>query len=157
MIAVRYILGGVLAFGALNAFGGGIYGLLGARGVPTSWLAGSPFHDYVVPSLILMVVVGGSLLAAAVMVLSGKERGKQAAGVAALVLLVWLGAQVAIIGYVSLLQPTYAVVGLLILALARWLRPSGSPGHRSAAWPGTTTPPAAPETSRWSRMPPARR
>ena len=33
--AVRYSLGGLLTFGALNALGGGYYGLTGAVGVPT--------------------------------------------------------------------------------------------------------------------------
>ena len=65
---LRYSLGGLLAFGALNAFGGGYYGLAGAAGVPTEWLEGSPFRDYFVPSLILLVVVGGSFLVAAIAV-----------------------------------------------------------------------------------------
>ena len=64
--AVRYALGGLLAFGALNAFAGGYYGLSGAKGVPVEWLQGSPFKDYSVPSLILFIVVGGSFLIAAI-------------------------------------------------------------------------------------------
>ena len=36
--ALRYLLGGLLTFGAINAFGGGYYGLSGAKGVPTDWL-----------------------------------------------------------------------------------------------------------------------
>ena len=31
---IRVVLGTLLAFLALNAFGGGIYGLMGAEGVP---------------------------------------------------------------------------------------------------------------------------
>jgi hypothetical protein len=38
-------------------------------------------------------------------------------------LLVWIAAQVAIIGYVSWLQPTYFVIALLIIALTTVLRP----------------------------------
>jgi len=49
---LRYALAGLLAFGALNAFAGGYYGLSGAPGVPVEWLEGSPFSDYTVPSLI---------------------------------------------------------------------------------------------------------
>ena len=59
---VRCSLGNLLAVGALNALAGGYYGLTGALGVPTEWLEGSPFADYVVPSLILLVVVSGSLI-----------------------------------------------------------------------------------------------
>ena len=35
--------GTLLDFGALNAFGGGYYGLAGAQGIPREWLRGSPF------------------------------------------------------------------------------------------------------------------
>jgi hypothetical protein len=41
--ALRYILGAVLGFAALNAFAGGYYGLTGAKGIPKEWLRGSPF------------------------------------------------------------------------------------------------------------------
>jgi hypothetical protein len=61
----RYTLGGLLALVAVNAFGGGYYGLAGAEGIPREWLAGSPFHSYFVPSLFLLVVVGGSCSRAA--------------------------------------------------------------------------------------------
>ena len=62
--AIRYSLGGLPAFGALNAFGGGL------------------------------VVLG------------------------------WLAAQLAIIGYVSWMQPTTAVAGVLVLILGSLLPPS---------------------------------
>lgn len=45
---------------ALNAIGGGIYGLAGAKDVPQEWLQGSPFHSYLLPSLVVLVAVGGS-------------------------------------------------------------------------------------------------
>jgi hypothetical protein len=105
-MALRYSLGGLLAFGALNAFGGGYYGLSGAEGVPTQWLKGSPFTDYIVPSLILIVVVGGSFLMAAIAVFTGLRIARRTAVAAGLVVLGWLAAQLAIIGYVSWMQPT---------------------------------------------------
>jgi hypothetical protein len=57
---VRRSLGTLLAFMALNSIGGGIYGVAGAKGVPLEWLEGSPFRSYLLPSLILIFVVGGS-------------------------------------------------------------------------------------------------
>ena len=65
---IRYLLGALLAFGAINAFAGGYYGLSGAAGVPLEWLAGSAFTNYFIPSLILFVVVGGAFSFAAVAV-----------------------------------------------------------------------------------------
>src|SRR4051812_27480018 len=49
----RWILGSLLLLVALNAFGGGYYGMAGAPNVPTEWLEGSPFTSYFLPSLIL--------------------------------------------------------------------------------------------------------
>ena len=122
--AIRYSLGGLLAFGALNAFGGGYYGLSGAQGVPTEWLKGSPFPDYFVPSLILLVVVGGSFLTAAIAVFAGLRIARLTAFAAGLAVLGWLAAQLAIIGYVSWMQPTTAVAGVLVLVLGLLLPPS---------------------------------
>lgn len=65
---IRYVLGSLLTFGALNAAYGGYYGLSGAKGVPLEWLSGSPFRDYFIPSLILLVVVGGSFLSRATLI-----------------------------------------------------------------------------------------
>ncbi len=123
---MRWPLGGLLAFGALNAFAGGYYGLSGAPGVPREWLAGSPFVDYVIPSLILMLVVGGSLLVAAVAVLARLGTARFAAHAAAAILLIWIVVQVALIGYVSWMQPATFAAAVLILVLARHLSPAAS-------------------------------
>ena len=122
---VRYLLGGLLAFGSLNAFAGGVYGLSGAEGVPLELLEGSPFRTYFVPGLILFVVVGGSLLFAAVAVLAGSRIARVGAVTAGTVVLVWIAVQVSVIGYVSVLQPATALGGLLILVMSLFL-PGGS-------------------------------
>ena len=124
----RYLLGGLLAFGALNAFGGGYYGFSGAEGVPVDLLEGSPFQSYFVPSLVLFVVVGGSLLFAAISVFADTRIARISALISGVIVLVWILVQVSIIGYVSWMQPTTAVGGLLILLLA-WLLP-GRSRHR---------------------------
>ncbi|MBP8726756.1 MAG: hypothetical protein JPMHGGIA_00699 [Saprospiraceae bacterium] len=66
MTTHRMLLGALLAIEALLAFGGAFYGLSGADGVPLEWLRGSPFKTYLVPSLILLIAVGGSFLIASV-------------------------------------------------------------------------------------------
>jgi hypothetical protein len=118
----RVALAVLLAVVAVNAFGGGVYGLLGAEGVPASWLDGSPFRTYVVPSLVLLVVVGGSAALAAVLVLRRERTGNTAAVAAGGILLVWIVVQVAIIGWVSWLQPTMVLAGVAILVLASTVR-----------------------------------
>lgn len=114
----RALLGGFLAFLALNAIGGGWYGLAGAEGVPTAWLDGSPFDSYVIPSLILLVVVGGSHLFAAVAVFTRARIACASAFIAGGVLVIWIVAQVSIIGYVSWLQPAMVLAGMITLGLA---------------------------------------
>jgi hypothetical protein len=101
----------------LNALGGGYYGLTGAVGVPTEWLERSRFADYVVPSLILPVVVGGSFAVAAIAVFARLRAARFAVFMAAFVVLGWLIVQIGIIGYVSWMQPATAIAGLLILIL----------------------------------------
>ena len=129
-MSIRTLLGALFAFGALNAFAGGYYGLSGAEGVPREWLAGSPFSDYVVPSLVLFVVVGGALALAAIMVFRGHPLARAIACAAAAVLLVWIVVQVAIIGYVSWMQPATFAAGLLMLLLISLLPSTASPGRK---------------------------
>ena len=120
--ALRYTLGGLLAFGALNAFGGGYYGMAGAKGVPREWLEGSPFEDYFIPSLVLVLVVGGSLLAAAIAVFADLHLARRAALAAGTVVLGWIAVETLVIGSVSWMQPATPIGALLILVLA-WLQP----------------------------------
>lgn len=122
--SIRYALGLLLAFGALNAFAGGYYGLSGAPDVPVEWLAGSPFETYFVPSLILFAVVGGALGCAALAVLAGFRVARRSAFIAGTIVLVWIAVQVALLGYVSWMQPVTFIGGLAVLALARRLPPS---------------------------------
>ena len=99
--------------------------------MPREWLAGSPFADYVIPSLVLVLVVGGSLLIAAVAVLARLRTARLTAYAAAAILLIWIVVQVAIIGYVSWMQPATIAVAVLILVLARRLPPA-SPDSSTA-------------------------
>ena len=116
--ALRTSLGGLLAFGAVNAFAGGYYGMAGAADVPKEWLEGSPFDSYFIPGLVLFVVVGGSLLAAAIAVFARLPIARTMASAAGAIVLGWLVVETAIIGYVSWMQPATTIGGLLILLLA---------------------------------------
>jgi hypothetical protein len=114
---IRYLLGALLAFAALNAFGGGYYAISGAEGVPLEWLDGSPFKDYFIPGIILFVVVGGAFLIASIAVVAKLKFARLATFNAVAIVSVWLLVQVLVIGYVSWMQPTTAAVAMLILFL----------------------------------------
>lgn len=113
----RYTLGILFSVVAINAFGGGYYGMAGAEDIPTAWLKNSPFATYFIPGLILFSVVGGTCLLAAIAVFKRYRFARNAAFGCVLIIFGWLGVQVAIIGYVSWLQPAIAIMGLLIFIL----------------------------------------
>jgi len=119
---IRFTLGFLLVLLALNAFGGGYYGMAGAENVPMEWLKGSPFRNYFIPSLILFICVGGSALIAAIAVFKQYHTARKAAFICGIITLLWLTVQVAIIGYVSWMQPTTAVAAFIILFLT-WQLP----------------------------------
>jgi hypothetical protein len=118
MKALRIILIVLELVVALNAVGGGIYGLAGAAGVPVELLRGSPFQSYFWPSLILLVAVGGSMLTAALLMTLRPRLGALISVGAGLVLAGWIGVQIAIIGFMSWLQPTLFVVALVVIVLS---------------------------------------
>jgi hypothetical protein len=113
----RYTLGTLLAFLALNAFGGGYYGISGAEGVSLELLDGSPFSSYLIPSLILFVVVGGSALFASIALFAGSKIARTASFANVIIVFGWLSVQVAIIGYISWMQPATASLSLIILVV----------------------------------------
>ena len=99
---------------AINAFAGGLYGMSGADAIPAEWLSGSIFSSYFIPSLFLFFVVGGSNLFAAFAVLKRFTIAKTAARIAGMILILWIIAQIAVIGWVSWLQPLMLLVGVCV-------------------------------------------
>lgn len=119
---IRYSLGVLLAIVAVNAFGGGVYGLSGAKDVPVEWLNGTPFQSYFIPSLILLIGVGGAALTACVSILMSSQSAVKASYISGVILLIWILVQVYMIGYVSWLQPAMFIAALLILVFTRMLQ-----------------------------------
>jgi hypothetical protein len=131
--AVLWILMGALGFLSVSALFGGAMLLVDPSGgsleMPITYLRDSPFEDYRVPGAILFGVLGIGPMAALcgircrprwswadVLNPFKKMHWAWSASVAVgLALLVWIAVQVALIGYVSFLQPLYGAVGLVIL------------------------------------------
>lgn len=123
---IRRSLGTLLLLVALNAFGGGWYGMAGADAVPISWLEGSRFRDYFIPSMILFVVVGGSALLSAILVFMRQRKARFFSFLCVLIIILWLSIQIITIGYVSWMQPTTAAATFIILLLALKLPENGN-------------------------------
>ena len=87
--------------------------------LPLSALNGSPFATYFVPGLVLFVALGLAPLAAAVTALRRHPIAPLATvGVGGL-LLIWMGVEIAIVGYSNSppLQPFYLLLGAAILGV----------------------------------------
>jgi hypothetical protein len=128
----------VLAVGAL---GGGAALTVGPNGeiipLPVSALAGSPFINYFLPSAVLFVVLGLGPLVAAVLALRRHPLAPLFAFATGAALLIWLGVEIAIIGYANdpPLQPIYLALGALLTVVgAVWLWQTRS----IARWPWIT-------------------
>jgi hypothetical protein len=113
-------------FVALNAVAGSVYLFGGAPDWPRTWLESTPFNSWVIPGVILLVAVGGSMATAAWTTWRRPESGASASLLAGLVLLVWIIVETAMLGYISWMQPATLVAALLVLALAWHLRRGSS-------------------------------
>lgn len=116
--SLRIFWGLLLLLFALNAFGGGLYALSGANGIPVEWLRGSPFHSYFIPGLFLFVVIGGGALCTAILIFIGHKKAFLWSVVICLIVFAWLIVQVAIIGLVSFMQLLTFLIVLLIALLS---------------------------------------
>jgi len=119
--AVSLSLGVLQIFISLGGLGGG-GGLVadpsgGYLGMSTDALANSPFRDYLVPGLFLLVVNGIGHMVAGVFSLRRTPSFSGLATGLGLVLMLWITCQVYWIGLTSWLQPLYFTLGLLELSL----------------------------------------
>ena len=73
--AIRIMLVVIEALVGLGALAGGIAILTGAfdQWLPLAWLQGTPFNDYAIPGMILLIVIGGGMLVAAATVFVQRE------------------------------------------------------------------------------------
>lgn len=123
--AGAYALLAALGFQGLSAVGGGLWLVADpsgeAIGLPISSLQGSPFDDYLVPGLVLLVLLGVAPLVVAYGVWAGHSWSRAASLFVGVALVAWIGVQVAVIGYGSdpPLQLLYGAVGVLIVVLSR--------------------------------------
>jgi hypothetical protein len=92
-------------------------------GMPTSLLDGSPFPDYLIPGLILLLVLGVLPLAAAAGLWLRRRWGWFAAFIVGCGLMIWILVEITIIPY-DVLQVAFGGIGLLIfiVSLARPVR-----------------------------------
>ena len=127
--ALRISIFVLVLFGAITTIAGGVGLLTRAIATPQEWLQGSPFVDYNIPGLALAIIVGGSMLLAALTILTGREIGVLASAFAGLVIMIFEIIEVVVIDpyagsslSVALsLQIFFFALGLAIFVLATTL------------------------------------
>jgi hypothetical protein len=126
---LAFVLGGLQVFIGFGGVAGG-FGLAsepsGANlGFEVDLLSKSPFSDYLIPGLILLVVNGlGSLAGGVLSFLRNRYAGEIAAVLGAF-LMIWIVVQVWWIGLTIWLQPLFFCFGAVELVLGLLLRRKG--------------------------------
>lgn len=89
-------------------------------GIPLDWLQGSPFDDYLIPGVVLLTLLGIVPLLVARGLWTGRRWAWAAALLVGSTLIIWLGVEIAVIGYQAEppLQVIYGIVALTILGSA---------------------------------------
>lgn len=122
--ASLYLLMAVLLFQGLSAVAGGVALVAdpkgNAVGMPVGLLRGSPFADYLIPGLFLLVVLGVFPLIVVYGLWWRRPWSWHAVLLVGLTLIVWIVVQILVIGYAGgpPLQLSYSLLGVVILALA---------------------------------------
>lgn len=120
-----------VGFWAVIGGAGLITGAIPFLRLPIEYLQGTPFADYTVPGLLLLLTVGGSSLFAAATILSGREVGVLASALAGLIL---VGFEIVEVPIIDRYEPALAtaapqqiimaILGLVCfgLAVSLWSR-----------------------------------
>ena len=122
-IAVEVVVG-------LGALVGGASLLADAEGfgMNASWLAGTPFPDYTLPGLVLLLIAAG-MLAAATLAAAGSPLAGPAARIAGGAVIAYLAVELLTVGYLGGWQMGF---GAAVAAGAGWLVHEVPPTARSA-------------------------
>lgn len=124
-------------FSAMSCLTGGVALVISRRGTellpPLEMLRFTPFRDYLIPGLILMLVVGGTQLVAVVAILRRHKAADLACVLAGAALSGWVIAEAAMLRVLTRMQAFFLIVGIATLCLgalrgwrsrepnARWL------------------------------------
>lgn len=124
LIVIELFVGLWAVIGGVGLMTGAIPFLL----MPVEYLQGTPFSDYTIPGLLLLIVVGGSFLFAAATIFTGREVGVLASALAGLIVIGFEAVEVAIIDRYAIVLPNavpqqviMSVLGLACFGLAAYL------------------------------------
>jgi p-aminobenzoyl-glutamate transporter AbgT len=118
------LLASLCAVVGLTAIGGGIALVAGPDGryvhAPTTILSHSPFATFLMPGLLLLFVVGGINVVAALLAIRRDYQTNELALAGGGALLCWIVTEMAMLRTINLFQVTYLVLALAIVVAAVW-------------------------------------
>jgi hypothetical protein len=123
-LIILHALLGVAAVGAGQAFVRDPTGT--ALGMSTRWLKPSPFRDFCIPGLFLVLVIGGTNLLSAFLLWQGHKRSAPVGLATGMLLVAWVGVQTVIIGFRHWSQGIWWATFSLVMVLAARLVRQGA-------------------------------
>ncbi|WP_457206400.1 hypothetical protein [Nocardioides sp. P5_C9_2] len=111
------VLFGLLVLNGLSAVGGGLALMTGWIPEQASWIRATDFPSSYLPGVILMAVVGGSALVAAIAQAKNVDGWPLASILAGTVMVVWIIGEIASIRAFHVLQVVYLATGALVVVL----------------------------------------
>jgi len=115
------ILFGLLLFNGISAVGGGFALMTEVIPRQASWIRHTDFGSLYLPGIILMAIVGGSSLLAALAMMKHVTGWQLCSLLTGLIMLSWIVGEIASIRAFHFLQVIYLVTGALVI----WFTPKG--------------------------------
>ena len=106
---------GLLLFNGLTAVGGGLALMTDWIPEQASWVRDTDFPSNFFPGVILMAIVGGSSLIAAIALVKRSDGWQLTSIVAGVIMVIWIIGEVASIRGFHFLQVIYLVTGALVV------------------------------------------
>lgn len=110
----KNIVLGLLLFNGVSAIGGGI-ALISGLTNQTEWIKNTNFSSLYFPGVILMAIVGGSSLVAALALMKKITEWQLASILAGVIMLVWIVGEIASIRTFHFLQVIYFASGIMVI------------------------------------------
>jgi hypothetical protein len=109
------ILLGLLLFNGVSSVGGGLALMTGLIPEQTQWVEHTDFPSLYFPGVVLMAVVGGSSVVAAIALVKRSHGWQLSSIVAGVIMLYWIVGEVASIRGFHFLQVIYLLTGALVV------------------------------------------
>jgi hypothetical protein len=118
----QIILGILTSFVALTAIGGGIAILTEIDKFPIEWLDETPFKSYTIPAFLVIILVGGGALLAAINILFKRKNASRYSFISGIILICYIIVEILLLKQIppgpTPIEIFYLMLGTIISAIA---------------------------------------